>query len=299
MTKLQTAKVNMFIAMILFFDKYSSSFTTFLQLVNEITDFTGTYNDLQLEIGKQSLKISGVVGTKDKKLDAAIKLLVKSARKARVWAVKTGNETLATQFDVHISSFSEMTQSVAINSLTTINAALNTNILSLTPYRVLAVDVTAITTAIDAATTSIGTPKEAITTRVLATGQIEEDIASCDATLELIDDLLVPEYEDTDTEMVEAYHLAREMSSLGTHATGLKATCSDAETGELLEGVLVTIVEVARSGITNISGAMLIERMKPGKYHVTCKKVGFEDQAMILEFALGKIRALAVAMVAI
>jgi len=297
MTKLQTAKVNMFIAMMLFFDKYAATFTTFLQLLSEITDFKGSYADLQLEIGKQSLKIDGVVETKDIHMDAAIRLLVKSARKARVWAVKTGNATLVVQFDVYFSTFSEMTQAVAINALTTINAALDTNILSLTPYRVLAVDVAAITTAIAAATASIGSPKEAITARVLATEKIVEDIDKCDACLELIDDLLVPEYEDLEEEMVEAYHLSREMTSLGTHATGLNATCTHAETHELLEDVLVTIVEVARSGKTNISGVTLIARMKPGKYHVTCKKLGFVDQTMIVEFALGKIRVLKVAMV--
>lgn len=299
MTKLQTAKVNMFIAMVLFFDKYALTVASFLELVAEITGFRNTYDDLQLEIGKQSLKISGVVGTKDKHLDAAIKLLVKSARKARVWAVKTGNATLAAQFDVQLSTFSEMTQSVVLNSLTTINTALNANIVSLTPYRVIAADVTAIGAAIDTASASIGTPKEAITNRVLATSQIEMDIASCDAHLELVDDLLVSEYEDTDAEMVEAYHLAREMASLGTHATGLKTICTDVVNGELLEDVLVTIVEVARSGTTNISGVSLIERMKPGKYHVTIKKAGFVDQTVIVDFALGKIRSLAVAMVAV
>ena len=299
MTKVQTAKLNMFIAMGLFFVKYEAMFTTFLQLVNEITGFTDTYNDLQLEIAKQKLKISGVVTDKDTLLDDAIALLVKSARKARAWAVNTGNSTLAAQFDVQVSTFEHMTQSVVLNALTTINAALNTNMTALLPYRVTAANVTAITAAIASATTSIGTPKQAITTRAIATSQIELDIATCDGYLELVDDLLVPEYEESEPDMVAAYHLSRAMASLGTNATGLKATNADALTGALLQDVLVTIVEVSRSALSNIDGVALIERMKPGKYHVTCTKVGYVDFATIIEFKLGKIQALAVKMVAV
>jgi len=68
--------------MILFFDKYEAVFTTFIQLVTEITGFTSSYGSLQTEIADQALKISGVKTTKDTNLETAIKLTVKSARKA-------------------------------------------------------------------------------------------------------------------------------------------------------------------------------------------------------------------------
>ena len=299
MTKGQTAKVNMFIAMVLFFSKYEATLASFLQLVTEITGFTGTYADLQEEIAQQKLKISGVKTSKNTLLDNAVKLLVKSARKARVWAVNTGNATLAAQFDVQISTFTEMTQSVVLNSLTTINAAINTNIASLTGYRVTAANVTAITGAISAATGSIGTPKQAITTRAVATDKIALDITECDASLELIDDLLIPEYEDTDATMVAEYRLSRAVTSLGSHATGLKPTVTDSITMALLEGVLVTIVEVSRSAVTDITGVALITRMKPGTYHVTFTKTGYVDFDTIIDFVLGNTKALSVAMVAI
>ena len=267
MTKRQTAKVNMLIAMILFFEKYSITFATFVQLVTEITN-----------------------------LEKAIKLTVKSARKARAWAKNTGNAKLEALFDVQISSFAEMTQSVVINSLTTIKTTLNSNISSLTAYKVVATDVTAISTAINLASSDIGTPKQAITTRAVATSQIEVFIDECDAYLGIIDDLLVPEYEDTDAAMVEAYHLSRNISSLGNKAPGLKVTVTNATTGGKLQDVTVTIIEVARSGVSDITGISLIERIKPGTYHITCTKESFVTVTAIIEFELGKISSLAVAM---
>lgn len=82
---------------------------------------------------------------------------------------------------------------------------------------------------------------------------------------------------------------------MGKKATGLNVTGSNDATGAFLADLEVTIVEVARSGTTDIVGILLIERIKPGTYHVTCKKVGFADYGKIVEFTLGKMTALAVA----
>ena len=296
MDKIQTSKVNMFIAVGLFFVKFTSVFTGFGQLITEILGFTTSNDTLQGDISKQSLEISGVVITKNTLLDAAIKLTVKAARKARVWAVNTGNDTLAAKFDVQISTFEHMTQSVAINSLTLINELLYTNITSLTEYRVIAADVTVITKAIASAQTSIGTPKQAHVTKAVATAQIVTDIDTCDGFLGLIDDLLVSEYEDSHVEMVKEYRLSREMQPIGTHPTGLFATSKDSKTNAFLQGVEVTIVEVKKSGISNISGVVEIEHMKPGKYHVTFVKAGYVTYTVIIDFLLGKMQTFGVLM---
>ena len=299
MDKTQKSKVNMFIAMGLFFTKYAAVFTGFAQLITEITGFGTSNTSLQDEISKQTLKIGGVVTAKNDLLDKAIKLLVKSSRKARAWAVNTGNSALAAQFDVQISTFEHMSQTVVINAMNLINAAISTNVASLNGYKVVAADVTAITAAINAAQASIGTPKQAHTTKVTATKEIVKDINNCDAHLELIDDLLISEYEDTNTAMVDEYRLSRELEPIGTHPTGLHALIKAAITNVLLEGVLVTIMELNKTGLTNIDGITEIEHMKSGKYHVIISKVGFVSQTIIINFPLGKIQTIGILMVAV
>lgn len=298
MDKFQTSKVNMYTAMGLFFIKFGTVFIGYLQLLTEISGFTTANNSLQGDIEKQGLDVGGVVIAKNKLLLAAIKLTVKAARKARVWAVNTGNETLMVEFDVYISTFEHVTQITALNKLISINASLNTNILSLTNYKVIAADVTAITTAIAAAQASIGTPKQAHVTKTVATAQIVTDIDTCDGFLDLIDDLLISEYEDTHTEMVKEYLLSRELQPIGAHPTGLLATSKDAETNALLQDVEVTIVEVKKSGRSNISGVVEIEHMKPSKYHVTFVKPGYVTNTIIVDFLQGKMQSVGVLMVA-
>ena len=296
MDKFQTSKVNMYTAMGLFFIKFGTVFIGYLQLLTEISGFTTANNSLQGDIEKQGLDVGGVVIAKNKLLLAAIKRTVKAARKARVWAVNTGNETLMVEFDVYISTFEHLTQITALNKLISINASLNTNILSLTNYKVIAADVTAITTAITAAQASIGTPKQAHVTKTVATAQIVTDIDTCDGFLDLIDDLLISEYEDTHTEMVKEYLLSRELQPIGAHPTGLLATSKDAETNALLQDVEVTIVEVKKSGRSNISGVVEIEHMKPGKYHVTFVKPGYVTNTVIVDFLQGKMQSIGVLM---
>ena len=296
MDKIQTSKVNMYTAMGLFFIKFGTVFIGYLQLLTEISGFTTANNSLQGDIEKQGLDVGGVVIAKNKLLLAAIKRTVKAARKARVWAVNTGNETLIVEFDVYISTFEHLTQITALNKLISINTSLNTNILSLTNYKVIAADVTAITTAITAAQASIGTPKQAHVTKTVATAQIVTDIDTCDGFLDLIDDLLISEYEDTHTEMVKEYLLSRELQPIGAHPTGLLATSKDAETNALLQDVEVTIVEVKKSGRSNISGVVEIEHMKPGKYHVTFVKPGYVTNTVIVDFLQGKMQSIGVLM---
>ena len=296
MNKIQTSKVNMYAAMGLFFVKFGTVFIGFVQLLTEISGFTTANNSLQGDIAKQGLDVGGVIIAKNKLLDAAIKLTVKAARKARVWAVNTGNDTLAVEFDVYSSTFEKMSQIAALDKLTAINASLNTNILSLSNYKVIPADVTAITTAIAAAQASIGTPKQAHVTKAVATAQIITDTNTCDGFLDLIDDLLVPEYEDTHTEMVNEYRLSRELQPIGTHPTGLLATSKDEKTNALLQGVEVTIVEVKKSAVSNISGVVEIEHMKPGKYHVTFVKPGYVTNTVIVDFLRVKMQSVRVLM---
>ena len=299
MDKVQKSKVNMFIAMGLFFVKYTGVFTGFVQLIAEITGFTNGYVSLQNEIAAQGVTIGGITTGKNVLLDEAIKLLVKASRKARAWAVNAGNATLAAQFDVQITTFVEMTQSEVLNSLTTINAAISANIASLTGYRVVAADVTAITAAIAAAQVVIGTPKQAKDTKAVATKQIVIDIDKCDGYLMQIDDLLVPEYEDSNPEMVAAYRLSRELQPIGAHATGLLAICKDSVTKALLEKVSVVIVEPDKIGVSNIDGKVEVERMKPGKYHVVFSKAGYLDYTVIIDFLQGKIQTIGVLMISV
>jgi hypothetical protein len=299
MDKTQKSKVNMFIAMVLFFGKYTAAFTGFVQLITEITGFTNGYASLQGEIADQGVTVSGITTNKDDLLDAAIKLLVQSARKARAWAVNVGNATLAAQFDVQISTFDHMSQGEVLNALTTINTAISANIASLVNYNVVAANVTAITTAIAAAQVTIGTPKQAITTKAVATKQIVIDIDNCDGFLAQIDDLLVPEYEDTNPTMVAEYRLSRELQPIGVHPTGLLANCKDSVTKALLEGVSAVIVEPDKTGVSDIDGNVEIERMKPGKYHVVFSLAGYIDYTVIIDFLQGKIQTVGVLMVAV
>ncbi len=297
MNKTQKSSVSMYVTMGIFFLKFATSFTGFLQLIEEITGFSTAVNKLDEDIASQGLNISGLTTSKNLLIIKAIKLVVKSARKARVWAVKSQNETLMARFDITVSEFSHLSQTEVLNVLTAITSDLSANIASLTAVKVVAADITAITNAIEAASLSIGTPTQAIITKIVATQQVASDIEKCNSFLYLIDDLIIPEYEDSKPEMVAEYRQSRLLQTIGAHHTGLNATCLDAITKEILEGVLVTIVELSKSKLSDIDGIAEIEKMKPGKYHVLFTFKAYEDYSVIVDFHMGKIQEIGALMI--
>ena len=196
-----------------------------------------------------------------------------------------------------ISTYNGLSQSVVLNALLVIKEALQNNIASLTTFKVVALDVTAISEAIIVATPAIGTPGQAREVRAVATQEIETGIRDCDDFLLLIDDMLISEYEDTNNELVIEYRLSRELQPIGTHHTGVHATCKDSITMDLLEGVLLTIVELLKAAVSDINGLAEIEQMKSGKYHLFFTKKGYLDYSVIVEFGLGKIQTIEVMMI--
>ena len=297
MNKTQKSSVNMFIAMGLFFAKFATTFTGFVQLLEEISGFTSAVATLDLEIEEQGVNNIGLTAGKNVLLLKAIKLVVKSARKARVWAVNSKNETLMAKFDVNVSELIHLSQSQVLNMLTEIASDLSENIASLTAVKVVVADVKAITDAIAAAQLSIGTPLQAIITKAVATQQIVLDIEKCNEFLYLIDDLIIPEYEDTNSEMVVEYRLSRLIHIIGVHHTGLLATCLEAINKKPLQDVLVTIVELKKFKLSDIDGISEIEKIKPGKYHVLFTLEGYEDYSVIVDFTKGKIQEIGAMMI--
>jgi len=292
MNKIQNSKLSMYVIMVLFFEKYSTIFTTFTKLVDEIADFLISKGLLDDEITKQRHIDTGVTADKNLLLLTAIDMIVKFSRKARVWASKNENQTLEHQFDTYKSDYTKMHESEALDAMISLRKALNDNIIALAPYKVLPADIIKIDKAIDDAEKSIGTPKLAKNIRAVSTATIIDLIKKVDEHLVNIDDLLIPEYEGTtaaNIEMVATYKMSRELVSKGQSHSGVHSLCKDSITGELLEKVKMEIVELNKTTLSTIFGVAEIIKCKPGSYHVKFTLAGYADYIIVLTIHIGGI----------
>ncbi len=268
MNNKQIAKKNMYDKVRKFLTDNGAIWVLFLPLVDAVDEFFNHDNGLEEFMGKQSQTTKGITEDKDKKLKKAIKLVVNAARKARAWAHTTGNTTLEAVFDVRTDDFLHRADTEALTDLKNLRTALNDNVASLAAYNITALTITTITSAIQAFEDVIAAPADAESSKVLGTGGIEYIIHQIDEDLELIDDLLVNEYQDTEGEMVEQYKIERRIDTVGIHHTRLGAHITYADGSGNAEGITMRVVEPNKVSVSNIDGDTLSTNMKPGTYHV-------------------------------
>ena len=202
-----------------------------------------------------------------------------------------------TTFDVHISDFKNKADSVVLQKISTIRDAIARNIGSLAGKRVFPATLEAINRAYDEAAASISAPADANAEKVVATAEIVTFLDKGRALLLSIDDLLISEYDDTtevNNAMVKEYIHDRQLVNLPTRHTGVHAVCRDAVTKAALEGVVMSIPELDKTGVSDISGIAEIIRMKTGTYRILFTHPDFEDFALTGHVDSGRVLELEV-----
>lgn len=268
MNNKQIAKKNMYDKVRKFLTDNGAIWVLFIPLVDAVADFFKHDDALEEFMGKQSQTTKGITEDKDNKLKEAITLVVTAARKARAWAHTTGDTALEAVFDVRTDDFLHRADTEALTDLKNLRTALNDNVASLAAYNIDLTTITAISSAIQAFEDVIAAPADAETGKILGTEGIEYLIQKIDEDLELIDDLLVNEYQDTEEEMVVQYKIERRIDTVGVHHTRLGAHITYADGSGNAEGITMRVVEPNKVSVTDIEGNTLSANMKSGTYHV-------------------------------
>lgn len=282
----QTAKNNMYKAVLGFFNTNSDAFNSYPRAKTETERF-GTLNEtLNGYIAQQAGNSKGVTGQKDTLFNNMTALTAKASRKALVYAIDQKDETLQALFNVQQSDFIKMPENQALAEIKNIYAALQPLSGTLDDYRVTAKDIAAIGDAITAYEAASGTPENAKAMSEAGTKGIETTMPLMDKSLDILDDLIVHGMDD-DPDLVNAYRKVRRINPVGSRHTGLIATVNDAG-GKAIEGAQMLVQELHKSAVSDILGVADIESMKPGMYHVIFSADGYASQTQILKIEQGK-----------
>ncbi len=281
----QTAKNNMYKAVLTFLSNNAKAFGGFKRLATAITTFIAKNQTLDGYISQQAGTSTGSTGTKSTLFTAMCALVVKAARKALVYAVDQDDETMQALFNVQLHDF-ETTGTAALAKIENIYAGLRPLSGLLDDYRVTADDIMAIGSAVTAYEAAAGTPQNAKAAAEAGTKGITATIPLIDKTLDVMDDLIIHGMDD-EPELVNIYRKVRRIVVLGTHHTGLMATVNDAA-GNGIEGAAMLVQELKKKAMSDILGVADIESMLPGMYHVIFSADGYASQTQILKIEQGK-----------
>lgn len=292
MNREQSNKRNMYSKLLVFFQDNGGTWSTFMELVNQIVAFVGLVGAIDAEVNKQAFDATGIAADKSEDFLDMVKKTVKYARKARVWAHNVGNSTLEHLFDVRKDDFTKMKQNVALARCKDIRQALFDNVGSLGGVNVTSGNVSAILTAITAFEASMGQPGAAQADQKSATDALPGLFELTDTRLDNIADLLINEYEETNADMVAAFINAHHIDNIGIHHTGISTVIEYSDGSGPAEGIQMKIVELNKTALSDIDGIDEIIRCKPGTYHIEFTGTGIVPKTIIKKITRGQILAL-------
>ena len=260
----------------------------FARLVTEIAKFVGKNADLDQSIQQQNQQTKGITTDKDNKFTDLVTLIVKYARKARIWALDNNNADLEKVFDIQKDDYTKIAEDLAFNEIINVRDALNANIGSLGAYNVIAANITQIDAAITAYNDAEGTPGAAKGKKEVGTKGIEIMMSKIDTCLENIDDLLVHEYFDTNRELVEEYKKDRKIETVGVHHTHIIAHITYADGTGNAQGVLMKVVELNKKATSDIDGIAESPNFKAGTWHIEFSGSNIQTKSIIQKVKRGQ-----------
>ena len=288
MNNRQIKQIRMFIRMRLFFKKNTLVLSVFLPLLALITKFLAGMNTLENEVNIQDLDVTGVAKDKVKKKNALADLIIPLARKAMVWALDLGNETMAIQFDIRKSDF-DCSEVEFVAIVDNVYGLLTANHLALVTYNITAIQLTALDTAIIDFKDTVETPEQSAALSKAATSKVVREIKSNISLLKKVDDLLISEFGITNADMVLDYTINRKIGSEASqHTTITVHVYGDVNHNNPILGAAVGIEELARTTGTDSDGKAEIVQFAGGNYNLLIVAKGKVNYRMPFTIKAGK-----------
>jgi hypothetical protein len=285
MNLIQISKNRMYKNVLGFFSANSAALASFTRLAKQIKLFTVQNATLNKFIEQQAQTSRGYTGDKNSILAALVANTVNTARKALVYAIDQSNEVLKEILSVQKTDFTRLPQDAALAKIQNIYDAVSPLADALLLYNVSAEDIAAISDGIDnfkAAQPGTGNSRAS---RKAGTQGIKTTMAVIDASLRVLDDLII--HGITDGALVSEYRNNRKTDVVGTRHTGIIATTNNAMSGAKLPGVKMEVAALNKSAISNLLGVAEIITMKPGLYQVAFSAEGFVSQTQVLKIKRG------------
>ena len=271
---------------------YIAIWTGFKRITDEIANFVALNGLLANYIQLHQIDTTGLTSSKNNAFTTMVKLLVKKAQKAYVWAVDTANDNLAQIFDVQKTDFYQIPETMAYTKVKNIRDELSANIASMASVQLTADDVTALDAAIKAYESTVGTPGAAQSHKTEATEAIEELMRPMDKSLKVIDKLIDSSYADSHPDMVKEYFINRNIDRMPTHHSGISALITDAGTGDALQGAILAMN--GKTATSDIDGIAEIIKTKPGTFIANVSYTNYIPQDIKVVIKQGRITVIEV-----
>jgi hypothetical protein len=250
-------------------------FAKFVPLNQLVNEFKGSLllirNNMQLSVAAKGTLLTN----KQEKFELMIKLSVRHARKALVWAKQNKVTDAILVYDVVMSDFK-------LNGVNSLSLARNVfdrlviDVLALKDYMVTQADIDALDLAIKDAQTFSSEPATKRKRGAEANRIIKDLIHKTDDLLDNMEDLIVGVYEETDISFVRLFLSARQITDLGSRKTKVLVHVMDKELKPVADAYADVLEMENEEQFSDENGDLTIVGIKNGTYTLVVSKEGIK-----------------------
>jgi hypothetical protein len=205
----QENKLSMYLTVRTVCDRNITTIATLQAFGDAYTEFGTRVTNIQTLAQTQSVDSTGLAADKDTQRRGMAVAATEVANAVYAWARKAGNNDLATQADVSVSTFMDGRDTLAATNALNIHALATASLANLGPYGVTAAKLTDLKARIDAYSASLSKPRDAVTSGRTATKQLAAEFDAADAVLGDQMDTLIGQFRTANAKFVEDYTNAR------------------------------------------------------------------------------------------
>jgi hypothetical protein len=293
-------KLESFIGILKFITDHSSVSTDIPEMEDDVTDLQSAVTGICAAKASQESPTEGITQDAKNKKKLMARTVISVAKKARPIARKAGKLELLAKLDYAFYYIFNAPKMDALSRAKRIQKAISENLTFLTIVK--PADVTAMTTTINEYEAALVKPRAAIENKkATGTDALTELYRKGNDAADNIYDFITGFYELTNPVLIEEFDLVCGIQKEGVHHTGIKAMMVDVHPPagaitQLIEGAEMKIVELNKTGKSDINGIAEIQKFLCGTYHVEFSKVGFVTKTMIVFVKRGQIVELEVEM---
>lgn len=197
-------------------DKHNAVWTALVPFANAVTAFKAKIAEIEGEVETQGLGLDGHALDKGAKKEKMVRAALTLANQVYAYAEDNTETVLREKMDLSYSDLIAPRDAVVAQKCQGVHDEANAVIASLGAYGVVAADLTALQTLIDAYEAVISAPRTAITVRKGATEQIEKLVKEGTTILTNRLDKLMSEYTTSAPHFYQEYFDARIVVNSGT-----------------------------------------------------------------------------------
>ena len=216
MNKQNEDKMSMFYALLQVLAKHVAVWTGLVPFKNAHDEFKGNVASIEDATQTQETSLKGVALDKRFKKEAMVKSTLAIAQGVFAYAVDQGDLVLQAKVDYSRSDLMQTRDAIIAQTCQNIHDLANPILAALGAYGLIAADLTAQQSTIDAYTATVGSPRAALTVRKGATAEINALTKDSMKILNNRMDKLMPEFEGSNPDFFQEYFDARMIVNSGT-----------------------------------------------------------------------------------